>query len=92
MAYDYLKRKNPPRANKEYIAILYMAAKEGESLTESAIRCLLSKEQPLSVESLRQMIAKENKMPPITDIAIADVSLGAYDELLNIREEAVIHG
>lgn len=92
MAYDYLKRQNPLRANKEYISILYMAAKEGETRTESAIRYLLSQEQPLSSESVRGMIAKENKMPSITDIAIEDVSLKAYDELLNIREEVVVHG
>ena len=92
MAYDYLKRENPLRAHKEYVAILYMAAKEGESLTESAIRYLLSREQVLSVESVRQIITKDSQMPSITDIAIDDVSLKAYDELLNIREVAVAHG
>ena len=92
MAYDYLKCQNPLRANKEYVAILYTAAKEGESLTESAIRYLLSQEHPLSTETVKQMIAKENKMPPITEIAIDDVSLKAYDELLNIPEELAIYG
>ncbi len=92
MAYDYLKRENPLRAHKEYIAILYMAAKEGESLTESAIRYLLSREQVLSAESVRQIITQDSQMPSITDIAIDEVSLKAYDELLNIREEVTIHG
>lgn len=91
MAYDYLKRENPLRANKEYVAILYLAHKEGEAYTESAIRYLLSQEQPLSSERVRQMIAKENKLPSITDIAIDDISLKAYDELLNIREEVAVH-
>lgn len=92
MAYDYLKRENPLRANKEYVAILYLAHKEGEARTESAIRYLLSQEQPLSSERIRQMIAKENKLPSITDIAIDDISLETYDDLLNVREEVAVHG
>jgi len=91
IVYDYLKRENPLRAHKEYVAILYMAAKEGESLTESAIRHLLSREQVLSAESVRQIITKDSQIPSITDIAIDAVSLKAYDELLNIRE-VVVHG
>ena len=92
IAYDYLKHRNPLRANKEYVTILYMAAKESESLTESAIRYLLSREKTLSAENIKQVIIKDNKIPLITDIAIDDVSLKAYDELLNIREEIVVHG
>ena len=92
IAYDHLKRENHLRANKEYVAILYTAHKEGEARTESAIRYLLSREQPLSAESIRQVIAKENKIPMVTDVAIDDVSLKVYDELLNIREGVAVHG
>ncbi len=92
MAYDYLKRQNPLRANKEYVAILYMAAKEGENIVESAIRHVLAQEQSLSAETVNQMIAEKNKLPSITDITIDTVSLKDYDELLNIREEVSVHG
>jgi len=92
MVYDYLQRENPLRANKEYVAILYMADKEGENRTESAIRYLLSQEQAISAEVVRQLIDKHNRMPLITDIAIDDVSLKAYDDLLSIREEVIAHG
>jgi transposase len=92
MAYDYLKRENPLRANKEYVSILYMAAKEGESLTESAIRHVLSEEETLSAERVKQIIDRQNKLPPITDIAIDEISLKAYDELLDIGKEVAIHG
>jgi transposase len=81
IAYDYLKRENPLRANKEYVGILYMAAKEGESLTESAIRYLLSHEQPLSKENVKQTLAKNSQIPAITDIAIDDISLKSYGYL-----------
>lgn len=86
MAYDYLKSNNPLRADKEYIAILYAAAKEGESLTESAIRHLFSQEEPLTAARIREIIAKKSKIAPITDIAIDKISLKAYDQLLAVKE------
>lgn len=92
MAYDHLKRVNPLRANKEYIGLLHMAAQEGESLTEATIRHLLTQEQPLTEENVRQMISKSNQIPQATDIAIAEVSLQAYDELLNTCGEVSSYG
>lgn len=92
MAYDDLKRHNPLRANKEYVNILYLAAREGENRTESAIRHLLSQERAVTVESVRQLILEESRMPSITDIAIDDVSLKAYDELLSAEGAVAIHG
>lgn len=91
MAYDYLKRQDSLRANKNYVAILYMAAKEGESLVESIIRHILTQEQNLSVEIVRQMIVERTKLPPVTEITIDTVSLNEYDKLLN-QEEAAIYG
>ena len=92
MAYDHLKRQNPLRANKEYTAMLYLAAKESESLTEAAIRYSLSKEEPLSAKKVKDIIEKENKLPPITEVAIDNVSLEAYDQLLGTRREVVANG
>lgn len=92
MAYDYLKRENPLRANKEYAAILYISAKESESLTESAIRYLLSREQAISAENVEQLISKNNNLPALTDIVIDDISLNVYDELLNSGEVTVSRG
>ncbi len=92
IAYDYLKRENPFRANKEYVDILYMASKEGESITESAIRHFLSNEQPLSEENVRRTIAKNSPIPAITDITIDEIVLKSYDVLLNSSEEVAVYG
>lgn len=91
MAYDSLKQQQPLRAHKEYVAILYMAAKEGESLTESAIRYLLSQEKVFSAESVRQILTEGSKMPAITDITIDAVCLKSYDELLD-NQGVLVHG
>lgn len=93
IAYDYLKREDCFRANKEYIAILYIAAKEGESITETAIRKLLSEERRISEQSVRQLVISENKQLSKTpDVKIDNISLEQYDQLLNINEEVLIHG
>ena len=84
MAYDYLKQHNPLRANKEYVSILYMAAKEGEDLTESAIKLLISQEAPISAESVRERVNKSVHPTQVTDIAIDNVALEEYDELLAV--------
>lgn len=90
MAYDCLKSTNPLRANKEYVAILHLAAKEGESLTEAAIRHLQAHEQPPTEESVRQMISQSHQIPQVTDVVIDEVSLQVYDALLS--SEVAVYG
>ncbi len=92
MAYDYLKQQNPLRANKEYVNILYIAAKESESLTELAIRNLLSEGAIISTDSIKQLVHQNNCLPKVTDVAIDNVNLEKYDELLNIKKEDVVYG
>ena len=92
MAYDHLKRRNPLRANKEYVNILHIAAKEGESLAEAAIKKLISKEETMSAEAVRKLAVKGGDLPKATDVSIDEVELGIYDELLTSREEVVAHG
>jgi transposase len=92
IAYDQLKRQNPLRADKEYITILHIAAQEGEARAESAIRKILFQEQTISAQTIRQMATQENQIPPITDIAIDQICLKTYDQLLSIGQEVVVHG
>jgi len=92
MAYDDLKHHNPLRANKEYVTVLYMASQEGQDRTESVIRHLLSQDLAVSSESVRQILAKNSRIPSMTDVAIDNIALEAYDELLDVREEVACHG
>lgn len=92
IAYDDLKRHNPLRANKEYVNVLYMASHEGQDRTESAIRHLLSRDLAVSAESVRQILAKNGRIPSITDVAIDDIALEAYDKLLDARQGVACHG
>lgn len=92
MAYDDLKRRNPLRANKEYVTVLYMASQEGQDRAESAIRHLLSRDSAVSAESVRQILTENSRIPSITDVAIDNIVLEAYDELLDVRKEVACHG
>src|SRR5262249_61224348 len=55
IAFDELKEKLGPRGNKEYLAILELAAKESEAKVDEALRGLLEKgEAAVSAEAVRE--------------------------------------
>jgi len=91
IAYDNLRRYNPLRANKEYVTILYTAAKEGETVTESAIKHLISRDKPVSAEAVISGVKESVRLPSVTDIAIDDIDLAEYDGLLASGKEAGVY-
>lgn len=90
MAYDELKRQRPLHADKEYVQILKIAAHDGEAVTQSALRWLLSRQEPLSAAIVEQYVHARGAETPIIDVKVDDVSLIDYDALLN-TELAVSH-
>ena len=87
MAWDALRELTPGRATKRYLAILHLAAVEGEARVDDALRCLLQAgeiaEGKLTAESIRAVLEAENMIPAPTDIAVAEVVLSSFDELLS---------
>ena len=86
MAWDALRELTPLRANKSYLEILQLAAQEGEARVDHALRDLLEEgeigEGKLNVEAVRAVLSQEASMPPATQIAVAEVALASFDELL----------
>jgi hypothetical protein len=86
MAWDALRELTPQRANKHYLEILKLAAEEGEALVDGALRILLEEGEigagKLQVDALRQVLAEANRVLPVTDIAVAEIALASFDELL----------
>jgi hypothetical protein len=76
----------PQRANKQYLALLEIAAKEGEARVDDALRCLLEQgeigEGKLSVEAVRTLLSQGTSLLPAAHVAVCDVSLSSFDELL----------
>jgi hypothetical protein len=86
MAYDELKRTSPCRAAKEYLGILYLAARESEAEVDHILQTLLDREIPLSAAVVKQQLQAAEQAPRVTEISIADVELASYDALLSSPE------
>ena len=88
LAYDALREEHgPKRGAKEYLQILALAAKQGESRVEEAIRLLLGRRDPLNAEMVASLI-EEGAPPLLTTVEVDPVSLTVFDELLDGQEVA----
>jgi hypothetical protein len=93
MTWDALRETAPVRANKRYVEILEVAAKEGEGRVDEALRYLLDSgelgEGKLNADTVRTLIHEETSLPPATAVDVAPVSLAAFDELLGDSGEVL---
>jgi hypothetical protein len=87
MAYDLLRKRDRLRAHKEYLKILYLAAKESESGVNAVLRRLIELEQPITAVAVKDCLGAITATAPITAVSVAEVNLAMYDVLL--RQEAV---
>ena len=87
MAYDELKQHHADsKADKEYLLILKLAAKENETSVDEALRFLFDRNKPISAESVKNLVLSGQKPTPITDVTIPAVVLQTYDCLLSGME------
>ena len=89
MAYDYLKENKPARANKEYLKILYLAAKETEVGVDEALRRLFDDGELISAEAVENILkskaeSTQGREVIVTkrDVYVAETNLAGYDELI----------
>ena len=66
--------------------VLELAAQEGETLVDDALRMLLGSEGKLTAEAVQQMIQRQEAVPEVTAVSVADVDLSSFDQLLEDRE------
>jgi len=89
IAYDTLKEQSPATAHKEYLKLLYLAARETEVGVDDALRVLLNQEEPIDARVVKAMVLSGQEIPPITDILVDTVDLSVYDQLLSNQEVRV---
>ena len=87
MAYDWLKERRPSKAAKEYLKILYLAARRNEAMVDYAIRNLIDNDQPISIEAVTSIVDSIDQIPSPAEVTIEKVDLGIYDALLHSGEE-----
>jgi hypothetical protein len=91
MAYDHLVEKNANRAVKEYLKILYLAAKESEERVEAAIRQLFSQGEKISAGAVERIVKTGKQTTPKVEVEVDKVDPALYDELLSKAEEVVVY-
>lgn len=82
LAYDHLRSCQPLRADKEYLALLLLAAQESEERVENALCHLLTTGKPITCTEIKLLIGAATPTPAPIEVAIAPVNLGTYDGLL----------
>lgn len=82
-AYDALRQARPGEADREYLGVLLLAARENEQGVDNALCLLLAEERPISVVVLRELLASGRELPHRTEVQITPVDLAAYDALLS---------
>ena len=88
MAYDALQDACGARADREYLRILHLAARESEQRVDDALGALLRGDGPLSAGAVEALVLSQAALPPPTQVVVAAVDLGAYDALLQGVEVA----
>lgn len=85
MAYDLLCGSGLQYGAKEYLRILELAAKDGETLVDDALRVLLD-QPPLTSERVHQFMKDACHVPSVTDVHVAETDLSIFDALLTNKE------
>ncbi len=81
IAYDMLKEQSPVQADKEYLKILYLAARETETGVDNALKTLIDSEGTISPEEVTRIVREDQQPEVIKDPLIAEVDLQIYDGL-----------
>jgi hypothetical protein len=93
MVFDALQESLGPRtASKEYLRILELAAKEGETKVEAALRVLLEKGEGVSpaitVEAVREAMGASQTAG--TEVKVATVDLRLFDQLCGTGRPEIV--
>ena len=69
--------------NVEYLKILKLAAEEGETTVDEALRELLEgrTESTITVEAIDELVQRPETITPVTVVEVATVDLSTYDQL-----------
>jgi len=83
MAWDELKaRRSEREASKQYLEILFMAARESESGVDWALMQIQGSGEAVSVEAVKQYLARFNEPEAAPNVTVDDPDLSAFDQLL----------
>ena len=85
MAFDSLQEKCGPRAPKEYLQILELAAKDSEAKVDQALHTLLELEEQITAKTIKAMLGFD-RCAPVREVEVATVDLRVFDQLCGVGE------
>jgi hypothetical protein len=86
MAYDALRESHGERGHKEYLGILYLAARQSETAVDEALRALLDSDRGVSCSAVEELVHRAEEVPAVTDVTVEDVDLFDFDDLFLHKE------
>jgi len=86
MAYDALREAQPERGHKEYLAILYLAARQSETAVDEALRTLLGSDRPVTWAAVEELVHRAEEVPAVTEVTVEEVNLLDFDDLFLHKE------
>ena len=85
IAYDSLKQRCFHRRSKEYLKILYLAAKENELAVDQALSHLIDQNIAITYEAVLLLLRSSQEYAAPQDVHIDKIDIGVYDSLLSER-------
>jgi len=83
IAYDDLKQRHSQSvAAKQYLNILYLAARESETAVDDVLRMMIDKNMRICDEQVEALVQSSQPVPVATKVRIPAVDLTCYDQLL----------
>ena len=86
MAYDALRQSQPERGHKEYLGILYLAARQSETAVDEALRTLFDSDRAVTRSAVEELVHRAEEVPAVTDVTVEDVDLLDFDDLFLHKE------
>lgn len=91
MAYDLLRQQHEMKqANKQYLKILELAARESQTAVNEALRYVINQADGMDVDAVKDIVACEQQPPAVTDVLIGDIDIRDYDGLLDSAEALLV--
>ena len=86
-AYDELRRRHAPRqAAKEYLKILQLAEREGETAVDQVLVASEARDLPMSSEAIGQCIGESDEKLRLQEIRVSAIDMQVYDQLLEVQD------
>src|SRR5262245_12484041 len=92
LAYDALACGPASTADREYLRILYLAARHSEAAVEDVLRRLLDQGQPVSVATIEPALGVGVPRPTLPEVCVEAVDLDCFDALFTQKEVTDDHG